>query len=79
MEGDRVVGQCRVQIRRVQGLDVWHSHSGLVAQHSENIRDKHTQLMSTHVIINMLRYSVVRPDGSNMAHPFACISSFLEM
>lgn len=64
MEGDCIVGQCGVQIRRVQGLDVWHSHSGLVAQHSENIKDKHTQLMSTHVIINMLGYSAVTPDGS---------------
>lgn len=35
VEGNRIVRKCRCQIRRVQSLDVWQTHAGLVGQHPE--------------------------------------------
>lgn len=49
VEGDCIVCKRRGQIRWVQGLDVWHAHSGLVGQHSERKQQTlMTSFMSKH-------------------------------
>lgn len=50
MEGDCIVSKCRGQEGRIQGLDVWHAHSGLVGQHSEK-KQQALQQCVPHVIL----------------------------
>ena len=80
VEGDCIVSERRGQIRRVQGLDVWHTHSGLVGQHSERKQTDLLKMLSLQKTANLFLKRLAHVGLSVvLAHPFACISSFLEM